>query len=160
MLPLFAVQVGKGNPSGQAITWGTEWRHCCQAAGKLRRARASKEKLHRLQGALAWLGCPWRVPHVVVVVASRNTWADHAGHALSGCQGRNTGSSMESGDQGWRPLRPVVEVSWRWPNTEVLERTLALALILPAFEFQVSIPHSYAEALMGWYLEVGPLGDS
>ena len=44
MLLLFALQEGGRAPSGRAIIYGIEWRHGCEAVGRLRRPSARKEE--------------------------------------------------------------------------------------------------------------------
>lgn len=53
MLPWFA-------PKGRAITWGIEWRHYCEAVGRLRRAGPERKSGTDCKELLPGLGIPWR----------------------------------------------------------------------------------------------------
>lgn len=128
----FARQEGRGAPSGRVITWGIEWRHCCEAVGRLRRARARKEEQCTLRGVLSRPGDSLESPP--------RGWGEQrhtgcSGPALLSRQSRNTASPTESGELDGGCCGPWLK-SWRSPNTEVLKRALALVLIPPAFEFQ------------------------
>ena len=127
----FARQEGRGAPSGRVITWGIEWRHCCEAVGRLRRARARKEEQCTLRGVLSRPGDSLESPP--------RGWGEQrhtgcSGPALLSRQSRNTASPTESGELDGGCCGPWLK-SWRSPDTGV-EKALALVLIPPAFEFQ------------------------
>lgn len=97
----------RGTPSGRVITCGTEWRHCCEAAGRLRGARARREELYRLQGALAWLGVPPESPPRGG--GGAETLGLFMPVLLHPAVRAETLSRTGSGELGWRPLWPLVE---------------------------------------------------